>query len=130
MCSQFLILASLRELERHFRIKIPGDQPTWKVHIAPHTQAPVITRDGLQVMQYGLIPSWSKDARLKFSTHNARLETVESKSVWKTPFINNHCLVPITSFIEPIYRGEYAGNMVLFNSETPMVAAGIFDHWK
>lgn len=104
-------------------------------HFLPYNKAPVLVfKDGkyqLQDMSFSLVPSWSKTARVKFATHNARLETIAEKPTWKKPFLSNHCLVPMTSFVEPIYTGEHAGYMVEFfeNKNDLLVAAGIFDEW-
>ncbi|MEQ1878734.1 MAG: SOS response-associated peptidase family protein, partial [Bdellovibrionia bacterium] len=114
--------------------------------IAPHLPAPVIieTKNGreLRMMNFSLIPSWSKEARPKFATYNARLETPDErtggatyifqKPTWKQAFERRHCLVPIDKFVEPAYHGKLAGNMVSFSqeSEEPMTAAGIWETWE
>jgi len=103
--------------------------------IVPHTKAPTIVQNGdiliLKEMNFSLIPRWSKDRKPKFATHNARIETVADKPTWRDAFRKRHCLVPLTHFIEPIYEGEYAGNMVAFhlpNSDL-LYAAGIWEEW-
>jgi len=103
--------------------------------IVPHRPAPVIVAvDGaivLKPMRFSLIPQWSKDAKPKFATHNARLESIAEKPTWKDAFQKRHCLVPLTHFIEPIYEGEYAGFMVAFhqNGGDYLLAAGIWEEW-
>ena len=74
--------------------------------------------------EFGLVPSWSKERKVKYSTHNARLVSTDEKSgkpvpiymkpTWREAFAGRHCLVPMDLFIEPIYTGEFAGNMVKF----------------
>jgi putative SOS response-associated peptidase YedK len=51
-------------------------------------------------MIWGLIPHWAKDDKLKFTTINARVEGIESKSVYRKPFRTQRCLVPATGFFE------------------------------
>lgn len=103
--------------------------------IVPYTPAPVLLANGdsqvLTSMRYSLVPSWSKEAKVKFATHNARLESIDEKPTWKTVFSERHCLVPLTDFIEPIYEGEYAGNMVAFHNKDGgmLYAAGVWDEW-
>ncbi|MGE0528924.1 MAG: SOS response-associated peptidase family protein, partial [Bdellovibrionales bacterium] len=50
---------------------------------------------------------------------------------WRTVFVRRHCLVPMTHFIEPIYKGEHAGFMVaFFQKEGSLIyAAGVWDQW-
>ncbi|MGE4130697.1 MAG: SOS response-associated peptidase [Bdellovibrionales bacterium] len=103
--------------------------------IVPRTGAPVIYRHESQVvvseMMFSLLPSWSKEPKVKFATHNARLETISEKPTWREAFRKRHCLVPLTDFIEPIYEGDHAGFMVSFHLEDRdwLLAAGIWESW-
>jgi len=103
--------------------------------IAPHRPAPVIVAQDqnhtLKTMKFSLTPRWSKEAKPKFATHNARIETISEKPTWKEAFQKRHCLVPMTHFIEPIYEGEHAGYMVAFHrsDEGWLMAAGIWEEW-
>lgn len=102
-----------------------------KKHVRITNSAPVFLKDELRIMRFGLLPSWSKEPKVKFATHNARLDTIEEKATWRGPFKKSHCLVPIESFLEPIYDGEFAGNIVAFKEKRGeiMLAAGIYDTW-
>ncbi len=103
--------------------------------IVPRSRAPVIKEDGkdlvISAMQFSLLPRWSKEAKVKFATHNARLESITEKPTWRDAFAKRHCLVPLTHFIEPIYEGEHAGYMVMFHrdGEEWLMAAGIWESW-
>jgi putative SOS response-associated peptidase YedK len=53
-------------------------------------------------MIWGLIPSWAKYDSFRFNTVNARVEGIESKSVYYSkPFRTQRCIVPATGFYEP-----------------------------
>lgn len=101
--------------------------------IVPHTPAPVLLeREGritLEEMKFSLVPSWAKEPRVKFATHNARLESIDEKPTWKHVFVKKHCVVPLTDFIEPIYEGEHAGHMVAFHDREGelILAAGVWE---
>lgn len=133
MCAQFIIKASFRDLARTFGVPDTSEEIEFRERILPHSLAPVLVADQgelhLKAMKFSLLPSWSRESKVKFATHNARIETVAEKATWKGPFLKSHCIVPMTSFIEPIYEGELAGNMVAFESSEIMAAAGIFDSW-
>ncbi len=126
------IRQALQSFDAHFSEEVRG-------RYLPFSQAPVVIAQGgksvLKNMNFSLIPSWSKVRKPKFATHNARLYSddgktaIYSKPTWKTPFLRHHCVVPISQFIEPIYQGELAGNMVQFFGDQLMLAAGIFDTW-
>jgi putative SOS response-associated peptidase YedK len=103
--------------------------------IVPYHPAPVLVRDKdtawLTPMKFSMVPAWSKEPKVKFATHNARLESIEEKPTWKHVFVKRHCLVPLTDFIEPIYEGEHAGYMVAFARKDGgmFYAAGVWDEW-
>src|SRR5262245_13765023 len=113
MCAQYRIKAKIEDLEFYFNVTVE-DIIDWIDHMVPHNFAPVFTSVTLKLMKFSLLPAWSREPKVKFATHNARLETVAEKPTWKQPFLRNHCVVPMTSFIEPIYDGQLAGNMVAF----------------
>ncbi len=138
MCSQYNIKVNLHLVGDSFGAALSsGAAEDFKIpqRITPKAQAPVlVSRNGrpvITLMQFSLVPSWAKEMNLKFATHNARLDAVEEKAAWKTPFIRHHCIIPLNEFIEAIYFGEFAGNMVVFEREDslPLYAAGIFDCW-
>lgn len=128
MCAQYQLKAKAKSLSRALGIKI-SEPLEWREKIVPYSTAPVVTEDGIQMMRFSLLPIWSKEPKVKFATHNARLETIDEKATWKRPFLKHHAFVPMTAFIEPIYTGKLAGNMVAFNSEDLLFAAAICDSW-
>jgi putative SOS response-associated peptidase YedK len=74
-----------------------------RYNVAPNQLMPVVVRNSpnrLAEMQWGLIPSWSKEPRVKFSTINARAETIASSPVFRGPFKSRRCLVPASGFYE------------------------------
>lgn len=99
----------------------------------PHQDFPVIIKDNnelvLKVMNYSLIPTWSKVAKPKFATYNARVETIDEKPTWIKPLESTRCLVPITAFYESCYEGTHAGNIVEFHSNDFITLAGVYNSW-
>src|SRR5437764_1888872 len=85
------------------RVRLPEDYSELKIdlklhEIVPHTYAPrwnvpptemlpvITSKDGkrrLEPMRWGLIPSWAKDAKVGFSSFNARADTVETRVTFK-----------------------------------------------
>ena len=134
MCSSFNIKITRPILQKALSFDFPNFA-SFDAKVLPHKESIVITRGKngfeLRPMSFSLTPSWSKEPRVKFSTHNARIETLEEKPTWRGPLKTNRCLVPLTSFIEPIYTGSLAGNMVAFGQVQGdlLVAAGLWDLW-
>jgi len=138
MCSQYTLKITKHDLITALRmtnddyLEILETLPEKAV---PRTSAPVLHLEkgkrALESMQFSLIPKWSKESKVKYATHNARLETIDEKPTFKDAFKKHHCIVPMTGFIEALYTGELAGNMVEFHPTKPVLlqAAGIWDEW-
>lgn len=137
MCSEYLVKV-LNIFEYSLFAGLKGRQAglSEEYHVFPKRLAPVIHQTGgqlcLDLYEYGLIPHWSKDRKLKFSTHNARIETITSKPAWRGPLKNQHCLIPISEFREAVRSGPHAGNVIGFKPKNDQLifAAGVYDLWK
>src|SRR5260370_28466378 len=76
-----------------------------RYNIAPGQHNPVVVRDAngnnqIELMQWGLVPAWSREAKLAYSTINARAETLASKPTFRKPLASQRCLVPATGYFE------------------------------
>lgn len=140
MCSQYELIIKATKKALRNQVKVPENSAEEiNIRVLPYQIAPVIAvnkrQDNimqLSPMSFSLIPSWSKEPKVKFATHNARLETVLEKPTWKEPFAHKHCIVPMTGFFESAYEGPEAGHIIKFSKENPelLFAAGIYDVWK
>jgi putative SOS response-associated peptidase YedK len=50
--------------------------------------------------KWGLIPSWAKDAKIAYSTINARADTVATKPAFRAAFKKRRCLVLADCYYE------------------------------
>ncbi len=103
-------------------------------NIAPTQQAYVISNrapGALQLFQWGLIPSWSKDPKMGGKLINARAETVMDKPSFRTSIRQRRCLVLADSFYEWKKEGKEKTPFRIFprNGEL-LVMGGIWDTWK
>jgi putative SOS response-associated peptidase YedK len=98
---------------------------------------PVITDaepDTIQLMNWGLIPSWAKDQddaiRLRKNTPNARIETIFEKKSFSESAHKRHCLVPVTGFFEWQHiKGKTYPYYIHLKDEEIFSMAGIWDVW-
>jgi len=73
-------------------------------NVAPQSLQPVVRLDGetgqreLTVMRWGLIPFWVKDAKIGYSTINAKSETVATSPAFREAMKRRRCLVPAEWF--------------------------------
>lgn len=83
-----------------------AEQPNFppRYNVAPTQPIPVITgNDGgrhFQLMRWGLIPSWVKDARSFTLLINARAETVRDKPAFSNAMKRRRCVVPADGYYE------------------------------
>ncbi|MEM7204297.1 MAG: SOS response-associated peptidase family protein [Planctomycetota bacterium] len=136
MCSSYRVTPGLEDVVAALGGELAGEAFVWPDVVRITDPAPVVVdRVGTRCvgpMRFALIPRWSKTRRPTFASHNARIESVATKPVWREPFRRRRCAVPITEFIEPIYDGPFAGHMVrFFAPDAPLLlAAGVWDAWR
>ncbi len=65
------------------------------------------TDDGRELVlpKWGLIPSWSKDAKIGQKLANARSETAAEKPYFRSAFKQRRCLIPASGFYEWAKQG-------------------------
>lgn len=75
-----------------------------RYNIRPASTVPgVRLADGrrqLALFKWGLIPSWAKDAKIEYSTINARSDTVATKPAFRSAFKKRCCLVLADGYVE------------------------------
>lgn len=103
--------------------------------IFPLSSAPVICLNEhgereVEAMQFGLVPNWLNSSEngnkfvRKYSTFNARSESVHDKRTFCKAFRTQRCLIPVTKFFEP-------PNNWFQLKKTPLFAmAGVWDRWN
>ena len=99
-------------------------------NVAPMQTMPVITADGIEMMQWGLVPSWSKEFKPSFTSINARAETATDKPLYRTPFKKRRCLVPASGFYEWQKQADFKQPFMFTVKDRPMFNfAGLYDVW-
>lgn len=85
----------------------------------------------LDVLRWGLVPRWSKDATGAARMINARGESVADKPAFRDAFAKRRCLVPMDGFYE--WRAEGRAKQPFacaLRSGEPMVCAGLWEGWQ
>jgi putative SOS response-associated peptidase YedK len=98
--------------------------PQWRV---------ITAKDDIQVMHWGLIPSWFADSNPKdiaSKTLNARVETLEEKASFRNLVARNRCIIPSTGFFEWQTNGSRKTPFFIHPPENEVFSmAGLFDLW-
>jgi putative SOS response-associated peptidase YedK len=100
-----------------------------------HPSLPVVTKDGIQLFKWGLVPIWCKDEaqakKMSNSTLNARDETIFKLPSFRGSIIKNRCIVPVTGFFEPhTHQGKKYPFLIRPKNKPFLNLAGIYSHWK
>jgi putative SOS response-associated peptidase YedK len=107
-------------------------------NVAPQTMQPVVRLDTetgereLTVMRWGLVPFWSKDAKIAYSTINAKAETITTSPAFHEAMKRRRCLVPADWFyewqkIDAKTKQPFAIGM---NDGARFAFAGLWETWK
>jgi putative SOS response-associated peptidase YedK len=132
MCGRYDLHSAPRTVGRRYELlELNGYRPSY--NIAPTQPIAGITQheDGrhLDMYRWGLVPMWAKEIG-RYSTINARAETVDEKPAFKGPFRHHRCLIPADGYYEwqqidkrkqPWYIHPKDGQGMAF--------AGLFDIW-
>jgi putative SOS response-associated peptidase YedK len=158
MCGRYDLNATALELAARFAAKLAAESATgdaatglaadtsvgWRsrYNIAPQQSNPVVVRhlgghNELELMQWGLVPSWSREPKLPYSTINARAETITSKPTFRKPLATQRCLVPATGYFEWV-QGAQQGKQPyrirlrdeeMEGADSIFAFAGLYDIW-
>jgi putative SOS response-associated peptidase YedK len=140
MCGRFTLRTPLGLVVQQFLVEsdpVP-DLPTLvpRYNVAPTQVTPIVrARDGggreLVLARWGLIPSWSKDPKIGYSTINARADTVATKPVFRSAFKKRRCLVPVDGYYEWIAEGKKKLPILYEQPEhRPFALAGLWEFWR
>lgn len=140
MCGRYAANRDTGTLTEVFNIKqLPEKILEPNYNISPTTNSYVITQNEnedrvLNVMSWGLIPSWAKDNSMMAKMINARFETVEEKPSFRGAFIKRRCIIPMDGYFEwfrPVDPKEKKQPYFIKAKNKPLLAvAGIYETWK
>ncbi len=139
MCGRFARRATREVLAEWFGVE-PDDIPPFapSYNIAPQSVQPVVRlgRDSgkpeFALLRWGLVPFWAKDAKIGYSTINARAEEVAAKPAFREALRKRRCLVPADAFFEwkrNDQKNKQAYAIALKSGE-PYAFAGLWESWR
>jgi len=138
MCGRYTLQATHEELAKQFSVEIE-DSSLFKprYNIAPSQDVAVVrfnpdtTKRELVHLLWGLIPSWSKDHKIAYSTINAKAETVAEKPAFRSAFRKRRCLIPASGFYEWHQEGKQKQPMYIrLRDSHPFAFAGLWERWE
>jgi putative SOS response-associated peptidase YedK len=137
MCGRYASSQPPEFIARLFRTvnALPNVAPSW--NIAPSQDAMVVRRHPeagerhLDLLQWGLVPHWSKDPPKTKHPINARAETVATSGMFHGSFAPRRCLAPADAFYE--WKATEGGKQpfaVARHDGQPMAFAGLWEGYR
>jgi putative SOS response-associated peptidase YedK len=135
MCGRFTLHTPASVILQAFDVASDNVELVPRYNITPSQDVPVVRAgdDGreLAMARWGLVPGWSKDARPKYSTINARVESVAEKPTYRAAFRHKRCLIPADGFYEWQKRGDRKiPHYIRMQDESVFAFAGLWEHWQ
>jgi putative SOS response-associated peptidase YedK len=137
LCGRARLSSDYSEIKARLKLAspfaAPNLRPSW--NIAPTDEMLCIVRDPQSgarkpvKMRWGLIPAWAKDAKLRFTTINARAETIAETPAFRDAWrAGRRCLVITDGFYE-WRKGDRQPFAVGMTDGGLMVMAGLWETW-
>jgi putative SOS response-associated peptidase YedK len=134
MCGRFTSLLTPDLLAAIFDILAPPPLPP-RYNIAP-TQPAAVVRSGdeghsrLDLLRWGLVPSWAKEISIGSHLINARCETVHEKPAFRHAARYRRCIIPASGFYEWQDTGGRKQPWYLrARDNAPFGLAGLWESW-
>lgn len=136
MCGRY-VSKEEAAIEREWNLRGGSGNPfRANYNAAPTQMLPIVRGDSdrektLDLLRWGLIPSWSKDPSIGNRLINARAESVATKPAFRAAYKVRRCLVPARGYYEwkVTPRGKVP-HFITTTDDSLMAFAGLWEHWK
>jgi putative SOS response-associated peptidase YedK len=137
MCGRFTLKAKREAIAAEFDLPdVPLLEP--RFNVAPTQAVAAVRLDKetgarrLDLLRWGLVPSWSDDPSIGNRMINARAETVAEKPAYRNAFKARRCLIAADGFFE--WQKQPGGRKQPFyihrKDDRPFAFAGLWEHWE
>jgi putative SOS response-associated peptidase YedK len=138
MCGRYTYRHSWADIVRLYRLSemaVPPNDLIDRYNLAPTQKGPVVReRDGrreLVMLKWGLIPYWSKDAKIAYKTINARAERVATAPAFRDAWKRRRCLIPTGGFYEWVKTpGGKQPYLICFKNDRLFSFGGLWEGWR
>lgn len=136
MCGRYTLSSKGDEVALLFDLQEIPQLPL-RYNIAPTQETAVVRveRPGeprrLDLLRWGLIPYWAKEASIGNRMINARAESVAEKPAYRWSFRKKRCLIPTDGFYEWKKEGKAKQPYLIRRKDAkPFAFAGLWDRWQ
>ena len=135
MCGRYTLKTPVDTLAEKFQIDEHPSSLTASYNVSPTQQVAAVFAEGgkrkLEMMHWGLIPSWANDPAIGNRMINARAETVAVKPSFRKAFRKRRCLMLADGFYE--WQKTATGKQPFYirmEDGSPFSFAGLWESWE
>jgi putative SOS response-associated peptidase YedK len=134
MCNRFTIRIPQAVLAHQFGVEA-GLQLPLRFNVCPSTQIPVVRQTGerreLAMLKWGLVPAWSDEPKVKYSTFNAKSEEAAGKPAYRAAMKNRRCLILADGYYEwEEVNKKKVPHYFQLRGQQPFAFAGLWERWN
>ncbi len=134
MCGRYTLKTPVDDLAKQFEVEKYPSSFASSYNIAPTQQVATVLAEGgkrkLEMLHWGLIPSWADDPAIGNRMINARAETVATKPSYRSAFKSRRCLILADGFYE--WQKTSSGKQpyyIRMEDGSPFAFAGLWESW-
>ncbi len=135
MCGRFTLTVDPDVVQMQFDLEPFTMEAGPRYNIAPTQPVLALTNEGSrrpQMLRWGLIPPWVKDAAIGSRLINARAETLTEKPAFRGAVRRRRCVIFADGFYE--WRKEHSGARtplyIHLHDGRPFAIAGLWEAWR
>ena len=134
MCGRYTLRTPVDSLAERFEIDDHPSSILPSYNIAPTQEVAAVVEEDerrLDLLRWGLVPSWAKDPEMGNRMINARGETVSEKPSFRKAFKTRRCLILADGFYE--WQKTDNGKQpyyVRMQDASPFAFAGLWETWN
>ena len=135
MCGRYALYGPSSRLREQFDAGLEHFEFAPRYNAAPMQWLPVLRQRAggervIQLLRWGLVPSWAKDEAIATRLINARAESVADKPAFRAAWRRRRCIVPANGFYEwkTIAGGKQPYYIHAANDEL-FALAGLWERW-
>lgn len=138
VCGRYVSVSSPTILAERFKVETVrvGAEPEPNYNVTPRTEVAVVAESQgervLDLVRWGLVPSWAKDVSIGDRLINARAESVATSNAYKRAFERRRCIIPADGFYEwEKVAGQKAKRpwFIRRRDGEPLAFAGLWEIW-
>jgi putative SOS response-associated peptidase YedK len=137
VCGRYVSVSSPTILAERFQVEqVRVTETEHNYNVTPRADVPVVAESHgtrtLDLVRWGLVPSWAKDLKIGDRLINARADKLASSNAYKRAFARRRCIIPADGFYEwQVVEGKRQKQPWFFRRRDgePLAFAGLWEIW-